>query len=466
MAKSPANIIWITTDHMRYDCIRAYGNDEIITPNLDRLVAGGVSFHNCYVQNPLCMPSRASFMTGLYPQQTGVTANGCTLPADFTPTVAGEMKREGYRTVQVGKLHFDNHHDHDLRNAPDNTYGFDILLRSESRGCYDDAYTRWLRTKAPDKAHLFRTPRPTDPERQGSEKNGYAVDAPWQLSHSGFVSQTAIRHLSFGGRSFVHMGLHNPHPPLNPTRDAFKAYEHADLSVPAHVEREWDDKPSPLANMLRSRSDWTDDDFREYKRHFYGLVTEADFAVGQLLDHLTNKGLLASSLVIFSSDHGDMLGNHRMTHKAPHFYDEVMRVPCILHWPEGLGSERRDVQGLTEKIDILPTIIGLSGGMAAAVMQGRDLSGALMAGEQPAGRESVYAYHEGGYAMLRTSRWKYIRYGDEDREVLYGLEDEQREVVNRAADPAYRQALESMRSRMLTRTLAACRSPRVRVERY
>ncbi|MEM1059308.1 MAG: sulfatase-like hydrolase/transferase [Verrucomicrobiota bacterium] len=394
----PQRVILLSADHMRADTIGAYGHPHVVTPNLDRLASGGVNFRQCYCQSPLCMPSRASFMTGLYPQQTGVTTLGRDLPGDFSPTLPGLFRDGSFRTVHIGKLHLQSHDNHDQRGDGDESYGFDHMERSEERGCYEDAYVRWLRGEHPEAVECFRTPRPSDPQRAVGEKLGTVVDAPWQLSHSGWVVEVATRYLNGGGlaepRLLLNLGFHNPHPPLNPTREAFAQYEHAKLPAPLYAESEWQDKPEPMRGMLRDREDWTDAELVEYVRYFYALITEFDFAIGQLLDCLEAADELDNTLIAFTSDHGDMCGDHRITHKNTHFYDEEMRVPLIVHWPAGLGKERRDVSGLVELTDLLPTLLELSGLAVPPVLAGHSLADVLLAGE--AGekiREDVFAFH-------------------------------------------------------------------------
>jgi arylsulfatase len=457
----PERVVWITTDHMRFDCVGAYGNAAIRTPNLDHLVGHSINLLNCYSQNPLCMPSRASFMTGLYPQQTGVTTNGRCLPSGFEPTVATVFRAAGYQTVQIGKLHLQPHDDHDLDPRPRHDYGFDTFLLSEARGCYQDAWLTWLAGKYPKYLDTFRVTRATDPQRGEQEKQGIVLDAPWQASHSGFVAETACRYLGArkGRRHFLHLGFHNPHPPLNPTRDAFAPYETIELPRPRFGEAEWADKPEPLRRMLQGRRGWSETDFLSYRRHFCALVTEMDLAVGMLLEYLEANDLLDDTLIAFSSDHGDMCGDHSITHKGPHFYDEVMHVPQILYWPRGLGTQRRDISALIEMVDILPTLIGLCGGHVPDVMVGQSFAPALLTGDRVVGREDVLAFHEPDWMMLRSADWKYIRYDSTGGEVLYDLSEDLHEVANHATDPAYSHLLHTVHLRALSRMLQASRSP-------
>ena len=456
----PKHVLLITTDHMRHDCIGAYGNAAIHTPNLDALASAGVNFHNCFTQNHCCMPSRASFFTSLYPQQTQVNDNGHCLPDDFEPIASRSFKAAGYHATHVGKLHLQPHTGMDYEARPRNTYGFDAFYCSEGPGKRDDAYTRYLRADWPE---FFDTFQPSVQARAAMQNPGRRViDAPWQASHSGFVARTACEVLDTRGfnRQFLHMGLFAPHPPLIPTREAFAPYDGAEIPMPRLGEQEWLDKPDcKLRNLLQWNVKWRPEDFVEYRRYFYALVTELDLAVGQVIEKLRKRGELDDTLIVFTSDHGDQCGDHSITLKAPHFFDEVMRVPLLLHWPAGLGTHRRDVDGLIEMVDLLPTILDLAGGVPHEAMVGCSCADDLRAGRAPAGRDDVFATAENGFAMLRTADWKYLRYGP-GLEVLYDLsETDGFEVANRAADPACRETLLAMRDRMLSRSLRAGLSP-------
>ncbi len=455
--RTPKRVLWLTADHMRYDCLRAYGNEDIHTPNLDLLANNGVNFHSCYSQSPVCMPSRASFMTGLYPQQTGVTGNGYTMPPDFEPVAPHLFRRTGYQTTQIGKLHLQPHEQHDMEAGPRHTYGFDVFWPSESRGCYDDAWMKWLRGKYPDYEHVFRIPRVHD--RTEDEKKGKVLEAPWEASHSGWIAHVASQYLKprKATKQFMHLGFHNPHPPLNPTRAAFELYESANLNVP-FGHGEWGDKPKPLSDLLQSHSQWSEEDFIDYKRYFYALITEMDLAIGKLISSLREEGMLDDTLIIFSSDHGDMCGDHRMTLKGHHFYDEVMHTPLIMFWPSGFGTDRRDIDAFVENMDILPTVFELSGGIVPNEIAGQSYAEELLSGKPVAGKEDVYAFYGPDWAMLRNAEYKYIRYNSMESEVLYDLSLPDHEVDNVAEQEQYQDALQQMRLRMLSRTMKASRT--------
>jgi arylsulfatase A-like enzyme len=460
----PKHIVLISTDHMRYDCVGAYGNDAIHTPNLDRLAGSGVNFHSCFTQGHCCMPSRASFFTSLYPQQTGVTENGFCLPDEFEPVAPRCFRSAGYHTGHIGKLHLQPTVGMEYAQRPRNTYGFDTFHCAASPTKPHDAWTRYLDMHYPEHKADFL---PTDAARAKLETPGRRViDAPWLAGHSGFCAAATREYFAMRGfnHQFVHVGLFAPHPPLTPSAEAFAPYDGVPIPRPRFGCEEWADKPEgKLTQLLKSRQDWSEEDFIEYRRYFYALTTELDLAVGHILETLEQRGELDDTLLVFTSDHGDMCGDHSLTVKGPHFYDEIMHVPLILHWPAGLGRDRRDIHEMIEMVDLLPTMLGLAGARPHERMMGRNYAADLLAGRQIPGREDVYATAEPERTMLRTAKWKYLRYGP-GQEVLYDLSDTDRyEVVNRAGDPACGQVLQEMRDRMLTRSIHAGRSPRRRL---
>ncbi|MDW7659302.1 MAG: sulfatase-like hydrolase/transferase [Bacillota bacterium] len=464
--QKPKRILWLSSDHMRYDCISAYGNGGIHTPNLDDLANHGVNFHQCYCQAPVCMPSRASFMTGLYPQQTGVTNNGYCLSPDFRPFASYSFKAAGYQTAHIGKLHVQPHDNYDFDPRPHHAYGFDSFWLAEARGCYEDAWMTWLRGRYPEHVDKLRVPRVLD--RTDDEKLGRVIDAPVETTHSSWVSHVGKNFIQTHRQTnlFMHLGFHNPHPPLNPTSAAFAPYQSAAIPLPHFGYEEWKDKPEPLHDMLKSRETWTHTDLVEYRRYFYALVTELDLAIGSLMRYLKQENLLDDTLIVFMADHGDLCGDHSMTHKGASYYDEIMHTPLIFHWPAGLGQDRRDMCGLVENVDILPTLLEIAGGSIPAPVVGRSYAQAIMAGLQPDFRSDVFAYEEPGSAMLRTERFKYIRYNSTGGEVLYDLDLPEHEVVNVVNRTEYRDALHEMRERMLCRALQAGRSNQERLFDY
>lgn len=455
----PRNIIWITADHLRWDNIGAHGGGAH-TPHLDRLAHSGVDFARCYGQNPVCMPSRCSFMTGLYPCQTGVTCNGHELPA-ATPTTVGRVFKPAYTTCQFGKLHFQAHDNRDLDPRAREAYGFDIFNLAEEPGCYEDAYMTWLRAEHPGLVPTFRLPRPRSPERLAERSRFQVLDAPSECSFSGWLGTMVERHFTtWGGQDgqFVHVGFYAPHPPLNPTREMMAPYVDRELAPAPWREGEELDKPPFLRHLLADGRRIDVATQAGYRRHFLAMVTGIDLAVGRILRALESTGRLDDTLIVVASDHGDFCGDHRLLLKNCAWYEGVLRLPLLLHWPRRLQPQV--VEGLTEMVDVLPTLLGLAGLPVPPVMAGRDLSADLLHGRDPIGREDVYAVHHPGHLMLRNRRWKYLRWieGERRDEVLYDLEQDPDEFVNRAQDPGCAGILGELRLRALDRHLEATRS--------
>jgi len=444
----PRNVIWITTDHMRYDFVHANGGDWVHTPNLDRLIGSGVSFDRCYGNSPVCMPSRCSFMTGCYPAQTGVMTNGQELAPDFEPVVGRAFRAGDYRTVQIGKLHFQCHQDHDLDPRARDAYGFEVYQLSEEPGCYEDAYRTWLRGEHPEYVEQFTVPRPASYERRAESQEFRVIDAPWELSHSGWIATQAERYLYSWGKppepQFLHLGFYAPHPPLNPTREMFDPYRGEQIPPPIGLDG------------TRVFSPLDGDVLTEYRRHFAAMVTGVDFAIGRLVAALKKNGDFEDTLIVFSSDHGDLCGDHGGISKGPSWYDGIMRLPLVMHWPAGLGTEPRRVEGFFEMVDLLPTLLGLSGAPVPGAMAGRDLSGPLLDGSEVPGREDVLAVHPGSL-MLRNEGWKYLRYRVDGNvtEILYDLYGDPEEYWDRAGDPSVRHVVDGMRARALDRLAEA-----------
>ena len=165
--------------------------------------------------------------------------NGQELNPDYPATVARCLRSAGYRTVQIGKLHFQCHEDKDLDPRPADDYGFDVFRLAEEPGCYDDAYMKWLRGTYPQYVEDFTVPRPMTPERRKELYNSKVIDAPWEASYSGWIAEQVCNYLgAWGPRpdpQFIHCGFYAPHPPLNPTTEMMAPYLGTELPDPIQV---------------------------------------------------------------------------------------------------------------------------------------------------------------------------------------------------------------------------------------
>ncbi len=329
------NILLLYTDQQRWDTIAANGNDDILTPNHDRLADEGVSFDHCFCQNPLCMPSRASFLTGQYPSNLGITHMGVPVPEE-TPTIASMLGPYGYTSANFGKLHFQPHANRDHRQAHPR-YGFDQLEVSDEPGVYEDAYRAWVRRVAPDQLDHLSVGLP--PARHTWQQTMGLADAvrhpnaaprddfvgaiPFggneAVTHSAFVAERTIDFLrgQDGSRPFFCIAsFYSPHAPWVVPQRFLDLYDPATLPMPAQ------------------HGDIPEARLRSAVHGYYAMISEVDHHIGRILETLTQQGLSEQTIVVFTSDHGEWLGELGRFGKGYPGDDPVTRVPLIVKTPQ------------------------------------------------------------------------------------------------------------------------------------
>ncbi|MCB0133141.1 MAG: sulfatase-like hydrolase/transferase [Caldilineaceae bacterium] len=460
------NILLIYTDQQRWDALGANGNPEILTPNLDRLAAEGVNFDHYFVQNPVCMPSRISFLTGQYPSTLGITHMGVPVPDD-APVLPRLLHNAGYVSANIGKLHFLPHANRDHRTVHP-AYGFDQLEISDEPGVYEDAYRAWVRRTAPDQLpHLsvglppatavwYETMGVRDPVTHPGQGGRFdfkgAVPFPGDesVTHSAFVAEQTMNFLRTqdGQRPFLCIaGFYSPHAPWVVPQRFLDLYDPSTFTLPAY--------PPEMEARRRDPSvaDGTnfDDATRRSARHgYYAMVSEVDQYVGKILATLDEQGLSEKTIVVFTSDHGEWLGDFLRYGKGYPGEDAVSRVPLILRGPGLPHGGHENCHGLAEAVDVVPTLLELAGLPTPPHLQGRALTN-MAAGADP-GRDSVLMEFT-GWKSLRSDAFRYIIHAD-GRELLYALDEPWGEARNVAPDPAYATTLADMRRRLLQRMVA------------
>jgi arylsulfatase A-like enzyme len=211
MPSSRPNILFLTTDQQRFDCLGINSNGFVQTPNLDALAREGANLLRFYVNNPLCMPSRASLLTGKYPRNHSVTCNGIPL-SESIPNIAHALGAAGYVTGNLGKLHFLPHSGRDY-TEPHPDYGFHVVVNADEPGCYPDAYIQWIRSVAPEMEEKVRVPTPGVEPRGSFDR--WIFDAPEELSYSAWVADETIKFIDSNPDRpwFAIAGLYLPHAP-------------------------------------------------------------------------------------------------------------------------------------------------------------------------------------------------------------------------------------------------------------
>jgi arylsulfatase A-like enzyme len=464
------NILLLITDQQRWDALGANGNRDIQTPHLDRLAAEGVNFDHCFVQNPVCMPSRVSLLTGQYPGTLGITQMGVPVPPE-TVTLPRLLRNAGYRSANIGKLHFLPHANRDHRTVhPD--YGFDQLEIADEPGPYDDAYRAWVRRIAPDQLDLIslglpptaetwqRTMGIADPITHPEER--FPLRAlPFRgrsgLTHTAFVAEQTEAFIAENqGRPWLCVaGFYSPHSPWVAPQEFLDRYDPATFNLPAfppEVEARRGVPLSGAAHDSSTASVASDDELRAARHGYYAMVSEVDHHIGRLLATLDETGQADETIVIFTSDHGEWLGEHLRYGKGYPGDDAVSRVPLIVRWPGGQRGAGRTVEAIVELVDLVPTILDCAAVPVAPHLQGQSLAGLLADEPGEAAGHDTALMEQSGWKTLRTAQVRY-RIETDGREALFDLARDPGEYHDVAAEPDYADALATARRQLLQRLL-------------
>ena len=424
----PLNVLFLFPDQMRAQAMGCMGNPDVRTPHLDRLAAEGLLFRNHFANSPVCCPARAVILTGKYAHANGMTANDLRLRETET-SLAELFAAAGYRTGFVGKWHLDGGPRQPGWIPPgERRQGFEFWAANEVSHAHFDT-------------HYFRDdPEPIPIKRFEAEA--------WTDLGIEF-----LRGAREDGRPFfltVQMGP--PHDPYLAPDEYMAMYDPETVALRPNFagdESDRDLEPNPYVATPG----------RKEIAAYYAMVTAVDDQVGRILGELDDLGLRESTIVIVSSDHGDMLGSHgqRLKRKP---WEESIRVPGIVRHPRAAAGRVTDA--LLSHVDIAPTLLSLCGLKPDEGMQGSDLSPVIL-GEADTGPESAYfqifgPFHAGGvdrgWRGIRTQRYMYARTRDEPW-VLYDLDADPYELRNLARDPsasAIRDELEARLADWMERT--------------
>lgn len=441
------HIFLIITDQQRYDTIAALGFAHMHTPTLDKLVREGTSFGNCFITAPSCVPSRASLFNGYYPHATGILRNG----VHWQRTWVGSLAEQGYHCVNVGKMH----------TIPyDAKAGFHDRFVMENKDRYYEG--RWFADEW-DKALVARAQIKPSRERYRllPDYNERLGAFEWTLppeSHADFfVGDMATWWLETRPKPdklFMQIGFLGPHPPYDPVPGYAQRYlDNPDLPVPDAQPADLDQLPAFL-RAKREHDCRVDHDavlwslhpkpehLRRQRAYYLANVTMIDEAIGKLLAVLDKKGYLDEALIIFTSDHGDNLGDHGLSQKWS-MYDTVTRVPAVF-WAPGEVLPGRHEDGLCQLFDIGATVLDWAGAPQPPGAQAQSLL-PVLCGEPWTPREQVFAEQAGDvaltgaslFSMVRDTRYKLVHILGSDDGQLFDMQADPLELHNLWSDPAY-----------------------------
>ena len=450
------NILLLYTDQQRFDTIRANGNKEIHTPNLDKLAEDGLNFDHYFVQNPVCMPSRLSFLSGQYPSTLGVTQMGIPVDQEID-IIPHYLKNKGYISGNIGKLHFLPHACRDHREIHP-SYGFDHLEISDEPGPYIDAYHSWVKHSNPDQLDKISLGLPPAAEvwqkQMGVNDNiqhpkerfplrPLAFRGDSNYTHSAFVAEQTMSFMEQHRDSpfLCISGFYSPHSPWVAPQEFIDIYDPNTLTIPKY--------PEHIENQ-RSSSSFTQEELRRAHHGYYAMISEVDHHVGRILNHLDQMGLRDNTIIVFTSDHGEWLGEHLKYGKGYPGHDCVTRVPLIIRWPKSIKNPGRTVSGLIEGVDVLPTLLESVGISVPEKLQGRSFFSSLVDGDWN-GRPTVKTEMD-GWKTLRNHTHRYIL-SKNGSEQLYYLPEDPRAYFNCAEDTSQKDSLTDMRLQLLLHEL-------------
>lgn len=417
-ATNRPNILLIMCDQLRADALGCYGSSFVRTPNIDRLAQWGVTFDRAYSRTPVCVPARYGLLSGQAPFRIGLIDNGAKRK-DFADPLPELLKKQGYAAFAVGKMHFSPVRSH---------YGFDrMLLSEEVPGHFsDDDYLRFLR----DNGWLHVV------EPHGKRSETYYApqtsELPEQMHSTAWTAARACELIRENRNRpfFLFASFIKPHPPFDPCRPYDTMYPPERVPMPVRDEAE----RRPIDLAIDVQNDYkvngihrvTDDQLRRIRAAYYGSVSQVDRQIGAILDTLDGLGLSENTLILFTADHGEHLGDHYAFGKRT-YYEPSARIPLIVSQPGTLPQgERRSAFATLE--DLYATAVAAAGGEVPAGSDGMSLLPLAHDAALP-GRSEMYGEFGLGRMlkfMRRWDRYKYVYHTNGGREALFDL----------AADPS------------------------------
>jgi choline-sulfatase len=423
--RRPPNVLFLCSDQHQTRAAGCYGSREVRTPNIDAIARAGTRFDHVYCQAPVCVPSRGSIVTSLYPHRHGALILQDPLP-DSVPTIAHFFKDRGYTTGAIGKMHFVD----ETRR-----HGFEHRL-------HEGDFLATLSTEDRQKLRRDQGGAEGVEGRPSALPDRYFQDHWFAAEAVRFLRENRERPFCLWASFFM------PHTPLVPQSRYFEMYERAPLTLPRRSELELE--AGFLGHLIRARErGWygqTDDQLRQSLRGYYGNISQMDACVGKVYDALRELRLDRNTVVVYTSDHGEMAGAHRMWTKH-NMYEQSVNVPLIVSAPEEIRAGAI-AHEMVEQVDLFPTLAELCGFAAPGGVAGRSIA-PLLRGKRSQTREAAYSEYyfcrnvftrDDRYVgkppilMVRTDRWKF-NYLSWDRCELFDVVKDPGEFENRVDAP-------------------------------
>lgn len=480
------NVLLITCDQWRGDCLSAAGHPVVKTPNADRLAREGVMFARHYAGAAPCSPARACIYTGLYQMNNRVCRNGTPLDARHD-NIALAARRAGYAPTLFGYT--------DTSPDPRGLAPADPVLRTYEGVLpgfvprqllpeHQKPWLSWLAARGVDSSAGF--PDIHRPAKKAREVSAASPVYSKDETLAAFLAGEFIRWLGeqdAGEPWFAHVSFLSPHPPFivpEPFNTMYDPADGPDFRRAENLDAEAAIHPYVASELERLKKkkfipgakgrvrDWTDEEFRQIRAIYWGMISEVDSQLGRIWTALEKAGAWEDTVVLLMSDHAEMMGDHVSMGKGG-FFDGSYHIPLIVRDPAMTASRGRKVDAFTEAVDILPTAMELMGVPVPIHLDGRSLTPFLRGATPKAWRDAAFwdfdfrSISDGGVekrfglrpqqsnlAVVRTDRHKYVHFGGGLPPVLFDLHDDPDETRNRAADPAYASLRLEMAERLLT----------------
>lgn len=439
------NLLYIHTDQHSPHVTGCYGDPLVETPNLDRLAAEGVVFENAYCCSPICVPSRMSMLSGQHPFQNEVWTNEHALDSSI-PTIAHAMGAAGYQPALVGRMH---------ALGPDQLHGY-------AERYVGDHSPNFMGNPGPDRGILERTagPHQISLERSGPGQSGYQV-------HDEDVTAASIDYLNRLGVQkraglldepfSLSVGLMLPHPPYVARQEDYDRY--ANRIGPPQKPRAFADETHPFLRWWRQYTEnenMSDEEVLRSRAAYWALVYRTDVMIGQILAALEENDLADDTLIVYTSDHGDMQGEHGLFWKHV-FYEESVRVPLIVSWPGRIPAGQRS-QRVVSALDVAAFMLDALDAPALPNSPGRSFLRQIDGqGNAPAWEDVAYSEYctdqfgppEGAYQrMVRQDEWKYVYYHEQPPQ-LFNLREDPGELTDRSTDPGCQAVMQELHAQVL-----------------
>ncbi|MCR2822984.1 sulfatase family protein [Lederbergia panacisoli] len=493
------NVILITTDQQRKDSLGCYGSDFVTTPNLDKMAEQGILFNRAYCTSPVCTPSRATIYTGSYASEHGAWNIGMNVPK-VQPFLSECFQESGYKTHLIGKAHFnaynstsenskepDSDWENHFRSFHGPYYGFDQveLTVAHTLGGVKGHYGLWVKDKSGKTEY--------ESVRKAKRSFGgeaYDWDLPMELHNNSWIVERTKEFLkdSINEKNpfFLSIGFQDPHHPHAVPKERVEEIQPEKIPLPKYNEGELDDKPPHFQSVREGR--WNDDalkgnfwmsgqasgfDYRNIedqdaklgKAYYYKMVEMVDEAMGEILLTLDNLGLSENTIVVFTSDHGELLGDHGIWMKGPFHYEQLVNVPLLIQWKNHLPAGKK-INSINSLVDIAPSLLSLCEIPIPNEWNGLDCSQVWIGNLQEHRERALIEYVDEPQKLrlktIITARYKLTYYSGESYGELYDLQDDPGELKNLYHDSSYQE----IKQNLLMNLLDEIESTEMRAHRY